>query len=273
MTGPAVRPAQFAGTWYPDDPDELTAQLARTTPRAAKPAPAKAAIVPHAGYVYSLAIANETYAQVTIPKTVVILCPNHTVPPPILSVWADGAWETPLGDVPVDAELAAAILAECPATRADHSAHLREHAVELHLPILRHLQPALKVVPVVVAAPEFAQLEALGERIARAITARGGGDDVLLVASTDMTHFETAEVARAQDERALAHVLNLDPRGLLERCASESISMCGVRPTAAVLVAAKALGATSAELVRYGNSGETSGDTRRVVGYAGVVIR
>jgi AmmeMemoRadiSam system protein B len=227
-------------------------------------------VAPHAGYAYSLAIAAEAYARVTIPTTAIVLCPNHTVPPPIVSVWASGTWETPLGDVPVDTALAARVLEEFPHAVADLSAHLREHAIELHLPILRFFQPALQVVPVVVAAPTFERLRELGEGLARAI---GDRDDVLLVASTDMTHFKSAEVARVQDERALAHVLNLDPEGLLETCVRDEISMCGVRPTAAVLVAAKALGAASAELVRYGNSGETSGDTSRVVGYAGVVIR
>ena len=270
MSPAAARPAHFAGSWYPSNPTALLAQLEAAIPKGVTPTPAKAVIAPHAGYVYSLAIAAETYAQVTIPKTVIVLCPNHTGTPPRLSVWARGAWETPLGDVPVDAALAQRLLAECPDAVASTAPHEREHAIELHLPILRFLQPDLRVVPVVVATPDLESLSTLGDALARAI---GDRDDVLLVASTDMTHFKSAEVAEAQDKRALAHVLDLDAAGLLDRCVREKITMCGVRPTTAVLVAAKALGATAAELIRYGNSGETSGDTARVVGYAGVVIR
>jgi len=265
----AVRPARFAGTWYPGEPDALRRMLAGATPAAAA-GPALAVVAPHAGYRFSLPIAAETYARVEVPATAVVLCPNHTVPPPVVSIWPSGAWETPLGRVAVDEELAAAIRAECPAVTDAPVAHQREHAVELHLPLLQHHRPDVKVVPLVVAAPRVDELRALGEGIARAIGAR---EDVLLVASTDMTHQQPADVARAQDERALARLLALDPAGLLETCEREGITMCGVRPTTAALYAALAMGATRAELVRYGHSGEASGDYDRVVGYAGAVVR
>jgi MEMO1 family protein len=272
VTSPATRPARFAGSWYPGDPDELRATLSAATPTGVVPAPARAVISPHAGYRFSLGVAAETMARVVVPRTVVVLCPNHTVPPPILSLWAGGSWETPLGEVPIDEELARAIARECPGVTRELSAHRKEHAIELQLPILQQRQPDLRLVPLVVAAPDLATLQALGEGIATAIQAHEP-DDVLLVASTDMTHFETAEVARAQDERALARVEALDPAGLLELCVSEGITMCGVRPTTAVLYAALALGATSVERVRYANSGDVSGDHSSVVGYAGLVVR
>lgn len=265
-----IRPARFAGTWYPGTRDALEAAIAEATP-AATPAPALALVGPHAGYRYSLGIAAETYAQVQIPERVVVLCPNHTVPPPIVSVWSGDAWQTPLGPVPVDAALRAAILERCPGAVAETAAHQREHAVELHLPLLQHHQPALQVVPVVVADPDPEALRALGAGIAAAIDALC--PSALIVASTDMTHQRPADVARAQDERALQHVLDLDAPGLLSRCAQEGISMCGVRPTAVAIHAALARGASRAELVRYGNSGDASGDYERVVGYAGLVIR
>lgn len=263
------RPARFAGSWYPGDAVSLRSALAAATPDST-PSPARAIVVPHAGYVYSLAVAAETYAQVVVPELAIVLCPNHTVPPPIVSLWPGGSWETPLGRVPVDVALSERILAECPDVVAETGAHAREHAIELHLPLLQYHRPDVRLVALVVATSSFAALERLGQGIARAI---GDRQDVLLVASTDMSHQVPAEVARAQDERALRHLLDLDPRGLLETCVRERITMCGVRPTTAAMVAAKALGATRAELIRYANSGDVSGDYDRVVGYAGAVIR
>lgn len=265
-----VRRAAFAGSWYPADPTELTAAIAAALPPEGAPTPALGVIAPHAGYRFSLRIAAETYARVVVPRTALVLCPNHRVPPPIVSVWPGGVWETPCGPVPVDEALVARILDECPGVVAETGAHLREHAVELHLPILRHLQPALRVVGMVVAISRPEALRALGEGLARAI---GERDDVLLVASTDMTHFEPEAVAAAQDARALARVEALDDAGLLEVCEREEITMCGVRPTAAVIAACRARGATRVERVRYGSSADAGGDRESVVGYAGLVIR
>ena len=267
---PAVRPARFAGSWYPGDPVALRSALAEAAPAGAAPARALAVIAPHAGYRYSLPIAAAAYAQVEVPDVAVVLCPNHTVPPPIVSIWSAGAWETPLGPVEVEAGLAAAIARGFPAAVEETRAHLREHAIELQLPLLQARNPGVRIVPVVVADPRPEALRGLGEAIAAAVAGRR---DVLLVASTDMTHHEPAGVAEAQDRRALARVEALDPRGLLEVCEREGITMCGVRPTAAVLWAALALGATRAELVRYGHSGQVSGDDASVVGYAGLVVR
>ena len=251
-----ARPARFAGSWYPGEPAALR-QVVEQATSGGQPAPALALVVPHAGYRYSLSIAAAAYARVEFPPTAVVLCPNHTVPPPIVSVWSRGRWETPLGPVPVDEVLAARIVAECPGLAEETGAHLREHAVELQLPLLQVRRPDVRVVPIVVAAPSPAALRALGEGIARALRAAG---PALLVASTDMTHHEPAREAEVRDRRALDHVLRLDPAGLLATCQREAISMCGVRPTAAALWAALALGAREAELVRYGHSGQVSGD-------------
>ncbi|MBX3469292.1 MAG: AmmeMemoRadiSam system protein B [Planctomycetes bacterium] len=234
------------------------------------PAPARAVVAPHAGYRYSLSIAAAAYARVVVPEVVVVLCPNHTVPPPIVSAWSGGAWRTPLGAVAVADDLLARLRAASPLVVADTRAHQDEHAVELHLPLLQRLRAGrpLRVAPVVVAAPGADDLLALGDALADVI----GADDVLVVASTDMNHHEAADVTRRKDERALRPLLALDPAGLLATCAREQVSMCGVRPTTVALQAARRLGATRAELVRHGHSGEVSGDDRRVVGYAGVVV-
>lgn len=273
--GTLERPARFAGTWYPDAPQGLAtmidAALERGREGAPAPVAARVVVAPHAGYRYSLAIAAAAYARVVVPEVVVVLCPNHTVPPPIVSAWPGGAWTTPFGRVPVDADLVARLRAECPLVVAETGAHEDEHAVELHLPILQRLRAGrpLSVVPVVVAAPAASDLLALGDALARVLSGR---DDVLIVASTDMNHQEPADVSRVKDQHALDALLALDPTRLLSTCAAERISMCGVRPTAVAIQAALGLGATRAELVRYGHSGEVSGDLRRVVGYAGVII-
>lgn len=270
---PVDRPARFAGTWYPDGPAALSSSISGALAAAGgAPAPARAVVAPHAGYRYSLSIAAAAYARVEVPEVVVVLCPNHTVPPPIVSAWPAGTWRTPLGAVPVAADLVERLRAACPIVEAETRAHLREHAVELHLPILQHLRAGrpLSIVPIVVAAPDLADLLALGDALAQVLAGR---DDVLLVASTDMTHHEPAAAARTKDQHALEAVLALDPARLLRTCEDEDISMCGVRPTTAALQAARRLGATTAELARYGHSGEVTGDDRDVVAYASVIVR
>ena len=262
------REAVFAGSWYPGTASELTRFLEGATPRV-DAAPALAVLAPHAGYVYSGAIAAETYARVAVPDTAIVLCPNHRVPPPVLAVWAKGSWKTPLGEARVDEELAAALLAATPLLRSDRAPHAREHAVELQLPLLQFRRPGVKIVPIVVATDDEAELREVGAAIGRIIRGR----NVLIVASSDMNHHESAAVSRRKDEKALERVLALDPEGLFRVVQSEHVSMCGVRPTCVALHAAKALGATRAELVRYGNSGDVTGDDESVVGYAGVVVR
>jgi MEMO1 family protein len=264
-----IRPARFAGSWYPGDPAELRAALADAAP-GPDAAPARGLVLPHAGYRFSLATAAAALARVEVPQTVVVLCPNHTVPPPIVSLWSRGSWETPLGSVQIDEERCAALLRACPWIVADTKAHLREHAIELILPLLQSRRDDLRLIPLVVAEPRFERLEALAAGLSEVLA---DDPDALLVASSDMSHFHDASEARRRDERALERLLAFDPRGLLERCEAEDISMCGVRPTVAVLLAARARGASRVELARYSHSGEVSGDDQSVVGYASCVVR
>jgi AmmeMemoRadiSam system protein B len=267
--GAPVREARFAGSWYPGERAELEEFFAQNVP-SAKPEPAIAVMAPHAGFVYSGKIAGETYARVQVPETAVVLCPNHRVPPPVLAVWAKGEWRTPLGAIPVDEALAAALSKEFRGLRADTFPHEKEHAVELQLPFLQHAQRDLRVVPIVVGIDRREEIREFGEALARAV--RAHDRRVLLVASSDMNHYESAAIAERKDRLALERVLALEPDALLDTVDEHDISMCGVRPTAVVLHAARALGAKRARLVRHGHSGETSGDTSSVVGYAGVTI-
>jgi len=184
---------------------------------------------------------------------------------------SDGAWETPLGAVPIDSELAATLKDSFPLLTEDAEAHRSEHAAEVQLPFLQARQPDLTFVPIALGTGHFESLEALGNAIAEVVAAQN--EAVMIIASSDMNHYETDHVTRFKDRMAIDRVLALDPRGLYETVVRENISMCGVGPTVAMLTAARKLGATSAELIRYATSGDISGDRNMVVGYAGIAVR
>jgi hypothetical protein len=207
---------------------------------------------------------------VSIPPEVVILGPNHHGIGRQLAVFARGGWELPLGIVPIAEELTTAILAACPQAAADSEAHRFEHSLEVQVPFLQALAPALAIAPLCIGRADLDTLLTLGDGLAAALRTRPVRP--LLVASTDMTHYESGENARRKDHLALQRVLALDPEGLYRTVSDQHISMCGVLPTVVMLRAALALGATQAELIAYANSGDVTGDQRQVVGYAGVII-
>jgi hypothetical protein len=267
----STRQPAVAGQFYPGTAERLRAELDRCLGPLQPAAAATGIVVPHAGYVYSGRTAGAVYARVAVPGRVAVLSPNHTGRGEPVAVWAQGEWLTPLGPVAVDSGLAAALLAACPAARADEVAHLGEHSLEVQLPFIQKRNPAARALPVTLGTQRPETLEALGRGLAAAI--RGCGEPVLIVASSDMTHFEPAERARAQDDLAIARMRALDPEGLLATVRKHSISMCGVAPVAAMLWAAKALGARGCEMVDYSHSGMVTGDDSDVVGYAGLVVR
>jgi AmmeMemoRadiSam system protein B len=241
---------------------------------AAPSAAAVAAIVPHAGYPYSGRTAAHVYARLDVPRAVVILAPNHTGEARAWSggsMYARGALRTPVGDVPVHEELAAALLAACDLLEDDPLAHEREHAVEVHLPFLLARNPGVAVVPVVLGWSDWPRTERLGAALAEVV--RDWNEPVLLVASSDMNHYEAAAVNAVKDDLALGAVACLDGQALLAVTAMHRVTMCGRVPAAAVLHAARLLGATTAEVVHRSHSGEVTGDDDRVVSYAGVIIR
>jgi AmmeMemoRadiSam system protein B len=182
----------------------------------------------------------------------------------------DGEWRTPLGTLPIDSALAARLLESFPALVEDHTAHDSEHAIEVELPFLQVSRPGVKFVPIAIGTGQLLILEQLGRGIAGVIQA--SEEPVLLIASSDMNHYEDDATTRVKDGKAIAKILALDPRGLYQTVMNESISMCGFGPAVAMLTAAKLLGAQKAELVQYATSGDVSGDRDSVVGYAGVVI-
>ncbi|HPW18860.1 MAG TPA: AmmeMemoRadiSam system protein B [Candidatus Aminicenantes bacterium] len=266
-----TRRPYVAGQFYPGTRDRLRKALAALTVPGAPRKKALAVVSPHAGYVYSGGVAGAVFSSVEPPPVFVILGPAHRKIGPLFALQAEGSWLTPLGESPIETGLASRVLAGCPLVEADERAHLEEHSLEVQLPFIQYLREDAAIVPVCVSAEtDYAALDALGRALAEAV--RSYGKEALIVASTDMSHYVAQKTAERQDRRAIDRILELDPAGLFDTVEEGRISMCGVQPTAAALVAALALGARRAELVRYATSGDASGDYSQVVGYAGITI-
>ena len=280
----ALRTPAVAGRFYPGRAEELLREIQGYTSSGKTPVEtgriaAIGCVAPHAGYIYSGGVAGAVYSRLEIPEHCVILCPNHTGKGRPLAVMANTRWQTPLGEVAADADLSARLLGRFPALEEDSAAHRGEHAIEVQLPFLQARQPELKIVPIVIGTSNFDVLRGLGEALGDVIAGRQGEDQeedrrekVLIVASSDMNHYEADTVTRIKDHKAIERVLAMDALGLWEVVMNEDISMCGFGPTIAMLTAAKALGATSATLVKYATSGDVSGDYESVVGYAGIIV-
>jgi AmmeMemoRadiSam system protein B len=266
-----IRQPAVADRFYPGSKDDLTRTVRELLPSRPGETRTKAIAVvsPHAGYVYSGAVAAETLSAIQIPRKVVILGLNHhgRGAPVALS---QATWDMPMGQVPVDNILSELLLAGDSPLVQDDVAHRFEHSVEVQVPFLQALRPDLTIVPIVLSHVSYQICEDIGATLAKAI--QTDSEEILIVASSDMTHYESRESATLKDKQALNQIEQLNPQGLYDVVHARRISMCGVIPVTVALIAAKALGATSATVVRYTDSGEVSGDTGQVVGYAGVVI-
>jgi len=274
MASTLLRHPAVAGRFYPGDAEELRAEiqsyLQPTDSGDSAPIRAIGCIAPHAGYMYSGHVAGAVFARIEIPRLCIVMCPNHTGMGRALSIMSEGAWETPLGEVAIHDGFAKALKQHFPALEEDAAAHRAEHAAEVELPFLQSLQPQLKFVPIALGTGRIEALEQLGLALADVIVQHK--EPVLIIASSDMNHYESDAVTRVKDHKAIERILSLDPRGLHEVVTQQDISMCGYGPTVAMLTAARQLGAKSAELVKYATSGDISGDRDMVVGYAGVIV-
>ena len=264
------RTPAVSGQFYPGTASALSRALLGLTRDVAERLPAIGVVAPHAGYVYSGAVAGELFSSVLVPSRAVIFCPNHTGIGGDASIMSHGAWRMPWGDVAIDEELAARLETGCPLLREDPSAHSREHSIEVQLPFLHRFRPDVRIVPVALGRLSLEECRQLGEGVADAVA--GDAERPLLVASSDMSHYVPDAVARAKDRMAIDRMLALDAGGLYRTVRAERISMCGVIPATVVLFAALRLGATSARLVRYATSGDVSRDFDQVVGYAGLAF-
>src|SRR4029077_3491412 len=186
------------------------------------------------------------------------------------AILSEGAWQTPLGRAEIDSELARELKDAYPSLCEDGVAHQTEHALEVQLPFLQYLSGDFRFVPIALGVTDYVQLESLGRAMAAVL--RHQSDPVLMIASSDMNHYESDEVTRRKDRLALERLLELDARGLFDTVRREGITMCGFGPVVSVLTAAGLLGATRATLARYATSGDVNGDRDEVVGYAGVIV-
>ncbi|HVZ72619.1 MAG TPA: AmmeMemoRadiSam system protein B [Polyangia bacterium] len=270
MNAPVRLPA-VAGVFYPDEPEALANEARKLVGGAeAEARPAIAVVCPHAGWMYSGALAGKLLAGLVVPERVLVLAPNHTGRGARGSVWPGGVWRLPGADVPVDAAFCRALCDESTLLEPDTDAHADEHAIEVLVPLLAARQPALHVAPVVLSALSFGECETLAAAIARAVAAAPG--PTLIVASSDMNHYLNDAETRKLDALALAPLEALDGAGLFTTVRKHGITMCGVIPTTVALLAARALGAKTAARVGYATSADASGDRARVVGYAAVMI-
>ncbi len=268
----SIRPPAVAGTFYPADKDELAAFLRpRLEPESGSlRRRAVAALLPHAGYVYSGPTACAVVRELEVPPQLLILGPNHTGQGHPFSVFAAGSWQTPLGSVAVDHALASRLLKASSLLADDHAAHEREHSIEVELPILQAVRPRLTFVPIVVGSGRYDLLRRMAGECLEVL--KDISPHLLLIASSDMTHYESYESVSRKDRYAIDALSNLDEEALARACEKHDISMCGLWPAFCMLIMAKGLGARRGRLVRYATSAEASGDTSRVVGYAGMVF-
>jgi len=267
----SVRLPAVAGRFYPGARRVLLDDVSAYLSSAEEPRAAFGCIVPHAGYIYSGSVAGAVYANVAVPRRCIVLCPNHTGRGRPLAIMSQGGWETPLGTVQIDSSLADTLRQQFPLLSEDTDAHRSEHAIEVQLPFLQQKRPHLTFVPIALGTGHFETLEKFGEALAEVLKAQD--ELVLIIASSDMNHYENDGITRIKDHKAIERILALDPPGLYEVVMKGQISMCGFGPAVVMLTAAKCLGATSAELIKYATSGDVSGDRHMVVGYAGVVVR
>ncbi|CAO0821040.1 MEMO1 family protein MK0963 [Desulfarculales bacterium] len=265
-----LRQPAVAGQFYPGSPAQLRSMVQGFLDPQAAPQSALLVICPHAGYIYSGATTGKVLSQVQVPRRVVVVGPNHRGSGHDAAVMSQGQWQTPLGSVDLDTALGGELLRRCSLLAEDHLAHMFEHSLEVQVPFLQMLQPELSLLPICLSLLSFSECQQIGLSLVQAIHAVG--EPVLIVASTDMTHYESAQAAQKKDSQALDRILAMDPKGLFDTVCSLGITMCGVLPTTVCLVAAISLGAASARLVQYTHSGMVTGDHQQVVGYAGLIV-
>jgi AmmeMemoRadiSam system protein B len=269
--GSMIRPPAVAGQFYSSNPNELAQAVdAFLSPKVEKKR-ALGCVVPHAGYIYSGHVAGALYSALEIPARLILIGPRHFPRGESLAILSEGSWTTPLGEAKIDSALAAELKHEVPRVREDMVAHEKEHSLEVQIPFLQRIRGDFQFVPIVLGTDRYGVLEELGHAVGKVAAAQR--EPVLVVASSDMNHYESDAITRVKDERAIARVLALDPRGLYDTVRAEEITMCGIAAAVVMLVAVRDMVATNAELVRYATSGDINGDRKRVVGYAGIVIR
>ncbi len=270
--------------FYPDNPREMRGLVdqsfrnQRFGPGRPPPSAAKRRIYgmvsPHAGYVYSGAVAANGFYEVSSIdfQDVIMVGPNHYGIGSWVAAMKEGAWETPLGDVQINSELAKEIAARSSTLDFDDFAHSRDHCLEVQLPFLQCIKEDFRIVPIVLVSQKSDIAYNLGNAISETIVEKGVVENTLLIASSDFTHYEPNSDAHRKDGELIKAILSLDVNkfyAVLERL---DISACGYGAIATMMVAVKNLGATRGELLKYATSGDVTGDTSAVVGYSSIVF-
>ncbi|NLL89805.1 MAG: AmmeMemoRadiSam system protein B, partial [Dehalococcoidales bacterium] len=265
------REAAVSGMFYPGSPIELRKTIAEMVDEDAVKEDAIGLIMPHAGYVYSGSVAGATISRVNVKDTCIVMGPNHTGKGRPFSIMTNGIWKTPLGNVKIDSALAKRILANSKYLSEDYLAHISEHSIEVQLPFLQYFNQDVQIVPIILSHATGTVYREIGRAIAKAI--EDSGKEALIIASSDMTHYEEHQAVIRKDNMAIEAILELDEGELLECIRNNNISMCGSGPAVSLISAARELGAGESELVMHRTSGDTSGDYDSVVGYAGIIIK
>jgi len=265
-----IRQPAFAGQFYPGSARELRALIKTMVNEKSEKQEVIGYYAPHAGYQYSGPVVGAVVSRVKPANVYIIMAPSHTGMGAPFSIMTEGSWRTPLGEVEIDSSLAKQIMAGSTHLKSDILAHAQEHAIEVQLPFIQYFKPDFKLVPVVLSQASADIYRDIGVAVAKAI--KESGKRVVIVASGDMTHYESQKSAHAKDQQAIDAMLRLDPEELLARVRNLNITMCGYAPAAVLIFAARELGAVKAELVKYRTSGDTTGDFSSVVGYAGLIF-
>jgi AmmeMemoRadiSam system protein B len=281
---PTIRRPTVASQFYESDAEALKAQISscfldRLGPQKlhrvnfhSHPRSVVGLICPHAGYRYSGPVAAHGFYELALdgkPDSVVLLGPNHTGFGSALSLMREGIWRTPLGDVEVDSKLADNILHETQIVDVDEVAHRFEHSIEVQLPFLQFLYGnEFKIVPISFLMQDYDSAIEVGRALVEALDAT----NTVVVASSDLTHYEPAELAAAKDQAALKAVVDLDEKRFYQTIETQRITVCGYGPIASLLAYVKGVNA-KATLLSYHNSGDVTGDYSSVVGYASVSFR
>ncbi len=266
-----IRNPVVSGQFYPESADQLKAMIEGMVDEKVVKEAVIGLVSPHAGYVYSGPVAGAVISKIKFKDTFIIMGPNHTGRGKPLGIMTEGRWKTPLGEVEIDSELGKRILAISSNLEEDNVAHQYEHSIEVQLPFLQYFKKDIRIVPIILAYSSGATYKEVGKELAKAI--KDLSKEVIIIASSDMTHYEPQESAQRKDNKAIEAILDLNEDELLKRVDELNISMCGYAPVVSLISAAKELGATGAELVKYQTSGDTTGDYSAVVGYAGIIIK
>jgi AmmeMemoRadiSam system protein B len=265
------RSPAVAGQFYHGAATKLKQQVEQYIDRNARKERAVGIISPHAGLIYSGSVAGAVYSSIDFPETFILIGPNHTGLGSQISLMESGEWEIPIGTFQIDEVISQKIAHTVPIVSKDSRAHMFEHSLEVQLPFISYFSHTVKIVPITMLSASVEECRIIGEGIAKAV--KNVDYPVVIVASSDMSHYVPDNVAKQKDQKAIDRVLSLDPEGLYETVIKERISMCGYLPATAMIFAAKLLGAQSARLIKYTTSAEVSGDYDHVVGYAGIVLR